>query len=170
MGIFDNMSVPQQGFDNGLGFQNYLQSSAGGLSNPAVPGAQNPLTMNWNQLGALGKMGVVSQGLGAFGSLASLYSGFKALKLQEDQFDFTKQAWNKNYNNQVKDYENTLKDRWAARNASAAAGGQSYESMGSWVGSRSLTGEAPGYRAGSAQEFYSGGSAQENKPIRRNGG
>jgi len=101
---------------------------------------QNPLLMDFNQLGALGKIGAVSQGLGAFSSLANLYAGFKALNLQEKQFKFARDAWNKNYANQVKDYENTLKDRWAARDASARSRGGTYSSMASWVGERALTG------------------------------
>lgn len=146
-----------------------------GLTNMLM-GGQNPLTLGWNELGTYGKMGVVSEGLGALGSLANLYAGFKALRLQEKQFDFAKDAWNKNYNNQVKDYENTLRDRWLARDAGSRAGGSSgyheggqYQDMGSWVSARGLTGEAPGYRAGSAQQFFSGGNAQTNRPIQRGG-
>jgi hypothetical protein len=89
------------------------------------------------------QMGAVTQGLGAFSNLASLYAGFKALSLQKKQFRFARDAWNKNYANQVKDYENTLKDRWAARNASAGARGGNYQSMAQWVGSRALTGTTP---------------------------
>lgn len=99
---------------------------------------------SWDQLSLYGKLGAVGQGVNAFSSLANLYAGFKALRLQEKQFDFARDAWNKNYNNQVKDYENTLKDRWAARNASASARGGSYDSMASWVGNRSLTGQPAG--------------------------
>jgi hypothetical protein len=119
----------------------------------------------WSALTMPQQMGVITQGLGAFGNLASLYSGFKALSLQKKQFKFAKDAWNKNYANQVKDYENSLKDRWTARNAGANARGRGFESMGSWVGSRALTGEVPGSHAGSAQEFYKRNSAQENRPI-----
>lgn len=113
-----------------------------------IQGNQNPLLMDWNQLGIGGKLGVVSQGLGAFSNLASLYSGFKALSLQKKQFKFARDAWNKNYGNQVKDYENTLRDRWAARRASAGARGAGFESMGSWVGSRALTGAPPASHSG----------------------
>lgn len=124
----------------------------GAAVNQGIGGAltqqQNPLLMDWGQLGTLGKVGVVSQGLGAFSNLASLYSGFKALSLQKKQFKFAKDAWNKNYANQVKDYENTLRDRWAARRASAGARGGSYQSLGSYLGDRALTGTVPASHGG----------------------
>lgn len=148
------MSVTANVMQSLLGGQEVLpQSTVGmgdtsGLFGGGAPGEVNPFMQDYNQLGALGKMGVWSQGLGALSNLASLYSGFKALSLQKKQFEFAKDAWNKNYSNQVKDYENTLKDRWAARNASAGARGGSYESMGSWVGSRALTGTTPASHAG----------------------
>lgn len=137
----------QQALYGAVPQQSPVQGAA--MNQSIVPGADqtNPLMMDWGQLGTVGKLGVVSQGLGAFSNLAGLYAGFKALSLQKKQFEFAKDAWNKNYANQVKDYENTLKDRWAARNASAAARGGSYESMGSWVGSRALTGTAPASHA-----------------------
>lgn len=113
------------------------------LAGNALTQQQNPLMMDWGQLGTLGKIGVVSQGLGAFSNLASLYAGFKALSLQKKQFQFAKDAWNKNYANQVKDYENTLRDRWAARRASAGARGGSYQSLGGYLNDRALTGTVP---------------------------
>ena len=113
-----------------------------------LPQQQNPLLMDYGQLGTLGKIGVVSQGLGAFSNLASLYAGFKALSLQKKQFQFAKDAWNKNYANQVKDYENTLRDQWAARRASAGARGGGYQSLGGYLGDRALTGTTPASHGG----------------------
>lgn len=118
------------------------------LAGGALNQQQNPLLMDWNQLGIGGKLGVVSQGLGAFSNLASLYAGFKALSLQKKQFQFAKDAWNKNYANQVKDYENTLRDQWAARRASAGARGGGYQSLGSYLGDRALTGTTPASHGG----------------------
>lgn len=171
LGIFGQQATVPTGFENGLGFQNYLldgtQSGTAGLPN------QSPWMMDWGQLGIGGKLGVVSQGLGAFSNLANIYAGFKAMKLQRDQFNFAKEAWQKNYNNQVKDYENTLKDRWTARAAGYIAGGgdpNNLTSMGSWVAQRGLTGEAPGYQAASPQGFYANQSQQEKTPIQRAAG
>ncbi len=108
---------------------------------PALTQQQQPQDLfatPFSQMGAYGKIATVGQGLGAFSSLANIYAGFKAMKLQKQQFQFQKDAFNKNYNAQVKDYENTLKQRWAARSNSAAARGGSFESMSSYVGSRAL--------------------------------
>lgn len=96
--------------------------------------------------GKLGKIGDIftsekfGKGLGAFSSLAEIYGGFKSLGLASDQFKFQKEAFNKNFGAQVKDYENTLKDRWAARNASASSRGTSFQGMDQWVASRAIDG------------------------------
>lgn len=117
---------------------------------------------SWSQMGLPEKLGVVSQGLGAFSTLAGIYSGFKALKLQKDMFNFQKDAWNKNYNNQLRDYENELRDRWTARNAGAAARGRDFESMESWMAPRRLTGT---YSAGNP-----GFGEQDPAAYQRKGG
>lgn len=134
-------------FDNGLGFSNLLNQN----NAAALPGMDFG-TMSQYGIGGpnggggpqgtdyAGTFGAISDGLGAFTSLANIYAGFKALKLQKDQFNFSKEAWNKNYNNQVQDYENNLKDRWAARNASAQVNGRSFQSMDAYLGERALTG------------------------------
>ena len=122
----------QPTFDSSTLFNN--APTAGG---PAGGGGfMNSLSNAWNN----NPMGVIGQGVSAFNTLAQIYSSFKALDLAEDQFSFQKKAWNKNYNNQVKDYENQLKSRWAARDSAAKARGQEFESMSSWVGDRRLTG------------------------------
>lgn len=77
-------------------------------------------------------------GMSGFSALADMYTGFKALGLAKDQLQFQKKTWNKNYDAQRKDYENNLKDRWAARNASAATRGQTFEGMNSWVDKRNI--------------------------------
>ena len=127
---------------------------SGGIMDPGSPnfagngtslgGMENPLTTSFADMGAYGKMQTVSQGLGAFSSLAQIYAGFKAMKLAKDQFKFQKEAWNKNYQAGVKDYENTLKDRWAARSASSAARGTGFESMSNYVQPRALDSSGAG--------------------------
>jgi hypothetical protein len=142
MGYFDQSGVGGIGlFDQG---QQPDPFSMPGLVNSDGNAIQNLATTPWSDLGAYGKMGVIGAGAGAFSSLANIYAGFKALKLQKNQFKFQKQAWNKNYNNQVKDYQNRLTDRWSARSNSAAARGGSFASMGNYVGSRALTGQPTG--------------------------
>ena len=161
-------------------------------------------TLPYNQLGGLGKMSFWANGIGAFAGLANIYAGFKALKLQQQAFDFQRKSWKMNYANQVKDYENQLRDRWAARNAAAAARGRNFQSLGDWLNQRSLTGalgdgnytneqapgefynpsgnntntpnlaeqqtsgNIPGYRANSPQEFYANTSQQALRRLSTN--
>jgi len=131
---------PAQGTGSGVP---YASQYGGYGAPPAVANslysAQNP-GGGWSSLGLPEKMGVVGQGFGAFNTLAQIYSGFKAMKLQKDMFNFQKDAWNKNYNNQLRDYENELRDRWEARSAGAAARGRGFESMDSWLAPRRLSG------------------------------
>lgn len=154
MGVFDSNS--QQNFFSGqqdTGIPGFGTSTFGNTSYSGMPGgvtAGGGLgglfagAKAWTENagtkigGILGSEGF-NTGVSAFGDLMSIYTGFKSLGLAKDQFKFQKKAWNKNYDAQAKDYENNLKDRWAARNASAAARGQSYEGMDSWVNSRKIT-------------------------------
>lgn len=123
-------------FDSSQLFNNGPGVTPGGQQG----GFMNSLSNAWNN----NPMGVIGQGVSAFNTLAQIYSSFKALDLAEDQFSFQKKAWNKNYNNQVKDYDNQLKTRWAAQSAAHAARGKEFESMSSWVGDRTLTGKPAG--------------------------
>jgi hypothetical protein len=61
-----------------------------------------------NQAGGWGNV------MGGLESLMQVYTGWKAMGLEQDKFDFTRDAWNKNYQAQVKDYENNLRDKWLA--------------------------------------------------------
>jgi hypothetical protein len=86
----------------------------------------------------IGGMEGIGQGVSAFANLANIYAGFKSLGLAKDQLQFSKSSFNKNFNAQAQSYNNELKDRWTARNASAQARGQSYESMDSWLSGRQI--------------------------------
>jgi len=87
--------------------------------------------------------GAIGDGVDAFSSLAQIYAGFKAMKLNKEKFRFQKDAWNKGYQNEVKDYENNLKNRWEAQSSAHAARGIDYGTMDSYVNDRRLTGRAP---------------------------
>jgi len=90
-----------------------------------------------------------SSGLGAFSTLANMYTGFKSLGLAKDQFRFQKQAFNKNFNASAKAFENQLRDKWAANNASAAARGNTFQDMDKWLASRTIQGlSGPGSKPG----------------------
>lgn len=56
-------------------------------------------------------------GLGALQTGMGIYSGLKQLGLAQDQFNFTKNAFNTNLANSIKSYNNALEDRARSRYA-----------------------------------------------------
>lgn len=56
-------------------------------------------------------------GLGALQTGMGIYSGLKQLGLAQDQFNFTKDAFNTNLANSIKSYNNALEDRARSRYA-----------------------------------------------------
>jgi hypothetical protein len=76
--------------------------------------------------------------LGGLNALFSMYTGWKSMGLAEDQLDFQKNMFNKNYAAQRQDYENQLRDRWAARNASAELNGRSFQSEQAFLNQRNI--------------------------------
>lgn len=75
-------------------------------------------------------------GLGAAGSLASLFNGFQANRLARDQFNFTRDTTNTNLNNSIKSYNTALSDRAYAR---AAQEGRSSDEAAAYVDRNRLT-------------------------------
>lgn len=158
------------GFPGSTGFtrQGFGAFQAGsGLSGSGFGTSQQPSWMS-RVGGFMGSEGF-QNGVSAFSTLANMYTGFKSLGLAKDQLNFQKKAWNKNYEAQLKDYENNLRDRWISRNTAAGHRGQSFMGMNEWVSGRtpggSANNEAGGYRAQSAQDFYAGAPQQANTPI-----
>jgi len=145
-GGYAGTSLPQYGviagnggmFGSGTGgggggnFQNTYGAGGG----PIQPKTQ--VVPWWKDQQTLGN---ISTGVEAATGIAEIWQGFKQAKLQKKQFNFTKEAWNKNYANQVKDYENALKDKWAARDASARLNHREFQSLNTYLGDRSLTGK-----------------------------
>lgn len=76
--------------------------------------------------------------MGGLNALFSMYSGWKSMGLAEDQLDLQKTMFNKNYAAQRKDYENSLRDRWAARNASAQLNGRTFEGEQQFLDKRNI--------------------------------
>jgi len=87
-----------------------------------------------------GKIGAIGTGFQAFSSLANIYAGFKAIKLQKDQFKFQKEAFNKNFAAQAKSFENELRDRFAARSASAQVNNRDFQSLSTFLDQRAIPG------------------------------
>ena len=130
---------PTSTFTGGMG----MPGSQGFAQQPNVPGG------TFSKIGGvLGSQGFAN-GLGAFSTLASIYTGFKGLGLAKDQLNFQKSSFNKNFNASAKDYENKLKDKWNARNNAAAARGKTFAGMDEWVSGRSIkTGKASKNKVG----------------------
>ena len=95
---------------------------------------------SFGDMSAAGKMGVIGQGVSAFGTLASLYLGFKAMGAQKKQFKFQKGAWEKNYANSLKDCSNQLRDNHELKASGNAFFGRDYQSLDSYMADRQLGG------------------------------
>lgn len=88
----------------------------------------------------IGGMQGLNTGISAFSNLANIYAGFKSLGLAEDQLDFAKSSFNRNFEAQAKAYNNELRDQWAARNASAKVRGDNFQGMDAWLSDRKVGG------------------------------
>lgn len=97
----------------------YLDS----MANYGNPTAQAP-----NPLGP-GMFQNISQGLGAFTSLAQIYGMFQNLGLQKKAFKFAQEGTKRNFNAQATAYNESVASKETARQASAAAQGQDYNSL-----------------------------------------
>lgn len=92
-------------------FTNYLTNTSNnaGWWNNFNNWIDNNFKNGWSDLGQFG-LGALNIGMG-------IYSGLKQLGLAEDQFNFTKDAFNTNLANSIKSYNNALEDRARARYA-----------------------------------------------------
>lgn len=71
----------------------------------------------------------VSQGLGAFTSLAQIYGMFQNLGLQKKAFRFAQEGTKRNFNAQATAFNEAQASKETARQAYAAANGQDYNSL-----------------------------------------
>ena len=71
----------------------------------------------------------ISQGLGAFTSLAQIYGMFQSLGLQKKAFKFAREGTKRNFNAQATAYNEAVASKETARRASAATNGQDYNSL-----------------------------------------
>lgn len=90
--------------------------------------------------GSAGQLGLnvptFQLGLDALGSLANIYGGFQAKKLDKDQLNFTKSVTNTNLNNQIKSYNTALEDRARSR---AVAENRDQSSADAYIAANKLT-------------------------------
>jgi len=85
---------------------------------PTMAGGANP-----------GMFQNISQGLGAFTSLAQIYGMFQNLGLQKRAFKFAQEGTKRNFNAQATAYNEAVASKETARHAAAARNGQDYNSM-----------------------------------------
>ena len=95
--------------------------------------AQDLATTPWKQLGAYEKLGVITQGLGAFTSLANLYGMFKNQKLQKKAFAFSQEGTKRNFNASATGFNNQVDQYQGARQASALANNRSLDTLGQYA-------------------------------------
>ena len=87
-----------------------------------------------------GALSNIGKGVAAFGTLAQLYLGFKAMGAQKKAFNFQKAAWQKGFDASLKDYDNQLKSEWEKKKAgNSFFGNQDYQSLDSYLADRSLS-------------------------------
>lgn len=120
---------------NVLGIQ-APQSLSYTSSTPTQPIQGNTFSQGLRNLGnqlqtGFGKMSLGEKGsmvLGAVGSALNAYNAYKSNKLAKDQFNFQKQAWQANFNNQRKMTNSQLEDRQKARVANNPIQNESVDS------------------------------------------
>lgn len=136
-----------QGASNPMSyFQNEMQQSVmpglQGISGYGSPSSYQ--TMDTSMEGLFGpedasrfgwNMPTAALGLGAVNSLGNLWGSFKANKLANQQFNFTKQAYETNLANSIKAYNTNLENKVGAR---LRASGKSQEEIDSYMNKNKL--------------------------------
>jgi spore coat protein CotH len=105
-------------------------ASAGGVGSMATAGGGLG-----GAAGGMGAMGAVGAGISAIQSLASMWMGFKQMKMAQKQFKFEKKMANQNLINQMKTYNTALADRARSRGVME---GQSPDQVADYIRSNSL--------------------------------
>lgn len=158
MGLFDQQSAVLPGQQNLAGdYSGQLGNFNQGVSQN--PGAQSLIgggnlgglfgngsgLLQQQQGGLFSKIGNVlgspgfASGMGAFNTLATMYTGFKALGLAKDQLSFQKKSFNRNFAASAKAYNNEQRERYNANAASQRArGGTMPVSEQQWLDKRSI--------------------------------
>jgi len=119
MGVDTSVSAPSFMSNIGDGVHNMMQSQGW----KDAFGWTDPKTGISNQ-------GYAAPVLGAIGGIAQSWLGMKQLGLAEEQFDFKKDAWQKEYNNQTTLTNARLRDRQSSR---VAANPGAYQSVGDYM-------------------------------------
>lgn len=126
--------------DTGFGTNTGLQPENFKGLNYKSPGlTKDAATVKWGDMGAYGKLSAIGEGVSAFGTLAQLYLGFKAMGAQKKQFKFQKAAWNKNFSASLAAYDNQVRDNYNKYMQGNEYFGNAYDDKDTYMGERSLS-------------------------------
>lgn len=121
-------------------FGGYGVNTPGDLATATPNYAQSLQQGNsWSNMSPLDKMSTIGTGIQAFATLAGLYSGWKGLQYQKDQFKFMKSSWNKNFAAQLGAYDNALRDNYRKMAQGAAHFGNPVPTEEEYMNQRSLS-------------------------------
>lgn len=124
IGALGSLGNTNYGLTGGGGLGLNQDNNGLGLNIPGLTGNGNTTNTGFGL-----NLPTLQFGLGALGSLSSLYNGFQAQRLARDQFNLTKDITNTNLNNSIKSYNTALEGRTRARTAmegGSAADAQAY--------------------------------------------
>ncbi len=91
------------------------QSGVSSMPQTGVPQTVQTDTFMTDWFGGKNQIGYIPTALAGASSVMSAYTGLQNFKLAEDQLNFQKDAFNKNWANQTKLTNAALRDRQAAR-------------------------------------------------------
>lgn len=129
--LAQSLGINPQSLNFGTGSSSYGSPSSYQTMDTSMEGLfgpQSPSGFGWN-------MPTAQLGLGAVNSLGNLWGSLKANKLANQQFNFTKQAYETNLANSIKAYNTNLENRVGAR---LRASGKSQEEIDSYMNKNKL--------------------------------
>jgi len=116
MNYWQNTPLAQQGYESMMQYN-------------ADPAAYNQQMQQNGSILSPSMLQGISQGLGAFTSLAQIYGMFQNLGLQKKAFKFAREGTKRNFNAQATAFNEASASKETARRAYAEANGQDYNSM-----------------------------------------
>ena len=136
-GGLDAVNSNNQGMMPGMTKNSPSYGSASSM-NYTAPGL-NKTGGSWKNASGQQKLGMIGEGVSAFGTLAQLYLGFKAMGAQKEQFKFQKGAWEKNFAASLKAYDNQVLDNYNKYAQGNQYFGNAYDDKETYTAARSLS-------------------------------
>lgn len=126
---------------NSLASQGLMQQGPGGLTGflGRIFGSQQGAGSVLGSIGGILGGPQFASGVSTFSDLMGIYTGFKALGLAEDQLDFAKSSFNRNFAASARAYNNELRRQHESRTNAHATRGRSYEGLSNWLKPRAIS-------------------------------